>query len=268
MQKNNELLRNKINIFAFMIRVVILGGGKVANHLAKAFLQAKNKIQLVQIYARNCKQIEHLKPYTLITNSINNIQNADIYIIAVSDNAISEISRQIKTSELVVHTSGSVTLDSLKNKGNKGVFYPLQSFSTDKNVNFDEIPFCLEAETPEDLKLLNKLASFIGKKIYNITSEQRRYLHVAAVFVNNFVNHLYKIGNDICNTYDVPFEVLHPLIKETASKLESLTPNDAQTGPAVRKDNKTIKNHLDLLTEKQQNIYKLLTDSIINGEKL
>jgi predicted short-subunit dehydrogenase-like oxidoreductase (DUF2520 family) len=141
----------------------------------------------------------------------------------------------------------------------------LQTFSKDKKVNFKEVSFCLEAENKEDYQLLEFLAKSIGKKIYKISSEQRRTLHVAAVFVNNFTNHLFKIGNDICNTNNVPFEILQPLIKETVIKLEELSPEKAQTGPAIRNDEKTIKNHLDLLGKNQQKIYKILTKSIQNG---
>ncbi|CAM1366919.1 Rossmann-like and DUF2520 domain-containing protein [Tenacibaculum xiamenense] len=250
-----------------MIRVVIIGGGKVANHLIKAFLNASD-VQLAQIYARNIKQIKEYEHQTELTDDLQKLKKADVYIISVSDDAIEKVSSNIIEQGLVVHTSGTVSLMSLKNKGRKGIFYLLQSFSKDKEVNFDEIPFCLEAENDKDLKLLEKLALTIGKKVYHISSEQRSYLHVAAVFVNNFTNHLYSVGNDICDKYNVPFEVLYPLIKETALKVESLSPKEAQTGPAVRNDKNTIKKHLSILNKNQQELYKTLTDSIINGKKL
>lgn len=230
-----------------MISVAIIGNGNVANHLYNAFSLA-DEVSVAKINSRKLEKTP----------------DTDVKIIAVSDDAIAEISKKI-TGKLVVHTSGSVAMKTLKNNGRKGIFYPLQSFTKNKKVNFDEVPFCLEAENEEDLQLLEKLALTIGKKIYRISSEQREKLHVSAVFVNNFVNHLYKIGNDICNEYKVPFEVLHPLIKETASKIKYLSPQEAQTGPARRNDKKTIKNHLDLLDKKQQKIYKILTKSIQNG---
>ena len=248
-----------------MISVVIIGYGNVAQHLTTAFLQADNVV-VAQVYSRTLAKINHLKDVISITNRLDSLKEADIYIIAVSDDAITDVSYKIDNKNaLVVHTSGSVLMQSLKNKGRKGVFYPLQSFSKDKKVNFNEIPFCLEAENDKDLALLTQLANSIGKKIYRINSKQRQQLHVAAVFVNNFVNHMYKIGNDICEEYDVPFEVLHPLIKETAAKIEVLTPKEAQTGPAKRNDEKTIENHIRLLNKKQKEIYKLLTQSIQNG---
>lgn len=252
-----------------MIKVAIIGGGNVATHLANAFSKT-DEVSLVQVYARNIEQVEHLKEVTSITNSIELLTKADVYLIAVSDDAIGDVSRKIEQKNgLVVHTSGSVAMQSLKNTGRKGIFYLLQSFSKDKEVNFNEIPFCLEAENEEDLQLLETLAKTIGKKIYRINSEQRKRLHVAAVFVNNFTNHMYKIGADICNEHQVPFEVLLPLIQETAQKITELSPDAAQTGPAKRNDQKTIQDHLALLNAEQQEIYKLITKSIQqNGKEL
>lgn len=230
-----------------MISVLIVGKGNVATHLNNAFLSVDDL---------NVKQIS--------SRTLHNVPKSDVTIIAVSDDAIKEVSSKID-NEFVVHTSGSVALDDLKNKNRKGVFYMLQTFSKDKKINFTEVPFCLEAENKKDYKLLEFLGKSIGKNIYSISSEQRKILHVAAVFVNNFTNHLYKIGNDICSNHNVPFKILQPLIKETVDKIEELSPENAQTGPAIRNDKKTIKNHLNLLDKKQQKIYKILTKSIQNG---
>ena len=246
-----------------MISVVIIGYGNVAQHLHNAFIKADG-VKVKQIYSRSLSKIKHLKKVSTIDN-IKNLEKADIYIITISDNAISKVSSLIKNKTLVVHTSGSIAKDALLNPGNKGVFYPLQSFSKDKEIDFYKIPFCLEAENDNDYNLLKKLALSIGQKIYEVDSKQRQKLHVAAVFVNNFTNHMYKIGYDICNDYSIPFEILYPLIKETSSKIEMLTPKEAQTGPANRNDSKTIKNHLSILNEEQQEIYKTLTKSIQNG---
>ena len=238
---------NNFNIFAFMVSVLIIGKGNVGTHLYKAFVNV-DKITVTHISSRNLTQIP----------------KAAVTIIAVSDDAITDVSSKIKNS-FVVHTSGSVSMNDLKNKGNKGVFYMLQTFSKNKEVDFSEIPFCIEAKNESDYNTLEKLAKSIGKNVYQINSKQRKALHVAAVFVNNFSNHLYKIGNDICKEHNVPFEVLQPLIKETAAKVATLSPEKAQTGPAVRNDKKTINNHLDLLNKQQQKIYKILTKSIQNG---
>lgn len=248
-----------------MISVTIIGYGNVAHHLINTFLHTKN-ISIVQVYNRSVKKVEHLKNKISIINDLTQLQKANVYIISVTDNAIEEVSSRIKLkNSLVVHTSGATSIKSLKNNGRKGVFYMLQSFSKDKIIDFNKIPFCLEAENDKDLELLKQLALCIGKKTYNINSQQRSKLHVSAVFVNNFTNHLYKIGNDICKQYNIPFEILNPIIQETATKVEYLSPKEAQTGPAIRNDTKTIEKHLSLLNEEQQKIYKLLTKSIQNG---
>jgi predicted short-subunit dehydrogenase-like oxidoreductase (DUF2520 family) len=230
-----------------MISVLLVGKGNVATHLHDTFLSIDN-IVFTQISSRDLK----------------NIPKADITIVAVSDDAIAEVSSKIKNT-FVVHTSGACSINELKNTTNKGVFYMLQTFSKDKKVDFNEVPFCLEAENKKDEEQLKELANLIGEKIYSINSEQRKALHVAAVFVNNFTNYMYNIGSDICKEHQVPFDILLPLIKETASKIETLSPEKAQTGPAIRKDKTTIKNHLDLLNKEQQKIYKLITKSIQNG---
>ncbi len=253
-----------------MIKVVLLGAGNVAFHLTKMLLKSTS-IELVQVYNRNIDKIAYLTNKTTITTKISELKEADIYIICVSDNAIAKVSEQLNfEGKLVVHTSGATDLAILKCNANKGVLYPLQSFSKDKKVNFSEVPFCLEAENSEDLELLQKITNAIGSPSYKINSEQRKTLHVAAVFVNNFVNHLYQIGSEICSEKNIPFEILAPLIRETALKIENLTPFEAQTGPAKRNDTKTIETHLSLLTKNQQKIYTLLTQSILNihGKKL
>jgi predicted short-subunit dehydrogenase-like oxidoreductase (DUF2520 family) len=230
-----------------MISVLIIGNGNVASHLVKAFL----KVDAFHVTQLNSREL-------------NNIPKATITILAVSDDAIAVVSAKVKNA-LVVHTSGSFPLEGLKNTTRKGVFYMLQTFSKEKEVDFATVPFCLEAENKEDYLLLETVAKAIGVKIYTINARQRKALHVAAVFVNNFTNHLYKIGNDICEEHQVPFEILHPLIQETSEKIKTLSPEKAQTGPAVRNDDKTIENHLELLEKKQQLIYKLITQSIKNG---
>lgn len=253
-----------------MIKIVILGGGNVAFHLTSTFLKIK-EVMVVQVYNRNLDTIAHLKSKTAITNNLSELKDADIYIISVSDDAISETSSKLNfKKKLVVHTSGSIAMSGLLSNSNKGVFYPLQSFSKNSKVDFSTVPICIEAEKNKDLILLEKIGNLVSNHIYFINSEQRKQLHVAAVFVNNFVNHLYKLGNDICNKNNVPFDILQPLIKETAKKITNLSPFEAQTGPAKRNDNKTIEKHKAMLTNNQQEIYTLLTKSIYKtyGEKL
>ena len=250
-----------------MISVVILGSGNVASQLIQAFLKI-DTINLKQVYTRNQEDINTLKDSINTTNDISLLKQADVTIIAVSDDAISSISSHIKNS-FVVHTSGSVDMKSLNNIGRKGVFYPLQSFSKKKKVDFKNIPICLESETSEDLLKLEKLVSLLQSKSYILSSHQRKKIHVAAVFANNFSNHMYTIANEICEKYNIPFDILHPLIEETSNKIKNLTPEKAQTGPAKRNDAETIENHLNLLSEKQQEIYLKITQSIQEyGKKL
>lgn len=253
-----------------MINIVILGGGNVAYHLTNALLK-NDAVNVVQVYNRSIENISCFKNSTSVTNNLSELKDADIYILAVSDNAISELSSALNLkNKLVVHTSGSMAMDELKSTSKKGVFYLLQTFSKERKIDFSTVPICIEAETDADLQLLETLANTISKNCYRINSSQRKSLHVAAVFVNNFVNHLYHIGNEICEQNKVPFEILLPLILETANKITTLPPLEAQTGPAKRNDTKTIEKHTAMLTKNQQEIYTLLTKSIYNtyGEKL
>lgn len=253
-----------------MIKVIIIGSGNVAQHLIQAFNKSK-KIDVVQAFSRQKQALAHLLDSHKITNNFNAIQEADLYIIAVSDDAIASVSSQLPfENRLVTHTSGSVSIATLDKKNRNGIFYPLQTFSKKAEVDFSQIPICLESENETDFEFLKKVAKIISHNVYEINSEQRKALHVAAVFVNNFVNQLYQMGNEICIENKIPFEILQPLIQETAKKIMRLSPKEAQTGPAIRNDQQTIATHLDFLTdENQKNIYKILTQSIQNnGKKL
>lgn len=246
-----------------MLKITILGSGNVANHLIDTF-QKHQEIEILQVFARNKSNISNTISSEKIVTDFKNLKPSDLYIIAVSDNAIAEISNQIPhDNQLVVHTAGGVDINSINSKHRKGVFYPLQSFTKNSYVDFKEIPICIEADNNLDYYFLEKIASIISNKIYNINSTQRKYLHVSAVFVNNFVNHMYQIGNEICSENDIDFEILKPLILETARKITKLTPKMAQTGPAKRNNIEVIENHIKSLKDKNhQNIYKILTHSI------
>ena len=249
-----------------MIKVILLGSGNVATHLFQAFSKA-TEVEVVQVFSRT---ISKDFPESIQTSDFTQILEADIYIICVTDNAISDVSNQLPfENRLVVHTSGSTDFDVLDAKNKRGVFYPLQTFSKNKTVDFSEIPICLETENASDYLIVEKLAKSISNSVYKIDGKQRKAIHVSAVFACNFVNHLYEIGNEICVENNIPFEILQPLIEETAQKIKTLSPKDAQTGPAVRNDSKTIEKHIDFLTdENQKEIYKILTKSIQNVEKL
>lgn len=247
-----------------MIEVVIIGSGNVATHLYNAFLNASD-VKVIQVFARTQSLAI---PLELQTSNWEDLKEASIYVISVSDDAIEEVASQIPyKNKLVVHTSGTTSIEVLPFE-KRGVFYPLQTFSKDKSIDFSIIPVCVEASNEKERLLLFQLASYISSKVYTVSSEQRKALHVAAVFVCNFTNHLYQIGASICETNKVSFEVLIPLIEETAKKIEYLTPKQAQTGPALRGDIKTIESHLNFLSHSEyKEVYQTITQSIQNNVK-
>ena len=254
-----------------MISVVLIGTGNVAKQLFDVF--SKNSlVQINQVVGRNMEALKNFGSAILNIKKTDEIEDADIFIIAVSDSSIAAISKKLEAKQgLVVHTSGSVPLQVLSKNKNSGVFYPLQTFSKDRMVDFESIPICIESKQNENVILLKKLGKAISKKVYEITSEQRKSLHLAAVFANNFTNHMYHLANEICEANGVPFEILKPLIKETATKIDTLSPIDAQTGPAKRNDETTLMTHLSQLdNETHKKVYQILTESIktTHGEKL
>lgn len=246
-----------------MVDIVILGAGNVSLHLCKAF-STLEKIAIKQVYSRSRRSLEQIPVTIDTTTNISELKNAPLYIIAVPDDAIKGLSEDIPFSDkLVVHTSGCVSMDELSDKNRKGVFYPLQTFSKNRNLNFKEVPICIESGTNEDLDLLMEIGNNISDHVEVIDSEKRAKLHLAAVFVNNFVNHLYKIGQNLLEKDSLSFDLLKPLIKETSSKVMQIEPEEAQTGPAMRNDLKTIENHLNLLNNNtNKEIYQLLSKTI------
>lgn len=244
-----------------MIKVSILGSGNVATHLYRAFAES-SEVQLVQIYGRNPKNLIPFEKEVSTCTRLEDLKEADVFLLAVKDDAIEELIQELKPhNAIIAHTSGSIPLSQSAQKN--GVFYPLQTFSKDTPVDFKSIPLCLEASDKEIYTLLEKLALSISPKVFSISSEQRKSLHLSAVFVCNFVNHLYHIGEDLCEKNEVPFEILHALITETARKASLHSPKAVQTGPALRNDQQTIATHLEQLNdEKYIEIYKLLTQSI------
>lgn len=253
-----------------MVKVCIIGSGNVAQHLIAAF-EAADATELVQVFSRDKSKVSHLVAPEKVTDAFHTLLDADLYVIAVTDGAIASVSSQLPFSDkLVAHTSGSMPMDVIDGKNRRAVFYPLQTFTKNKPVNFKEIPICLEAEHEADYAVLTKAASAISGVVQTIDSAQRKALHVAAVFVCNFVNHLYAIGNDICRENQVEFDILKPLIAETANKIRLLSPDQAQTGPAARNDRETIDAHLSFLEdEPRKKLYETLTQSIIqHGKKL
>lgn len=249
------------------MKIVLLGSGNVATHLAQA-LVAKGE-EIVQVYSRKLNNATSLanivggEPINGLTQ-ING--NADLYIIAVKDDAIESIAEQLSAvNGLVVHSSGTTDINVLASKvKHAGVFYPLQTFSKAKEVSFDEIPLCIEATGEEQLTVLKQLAARISNKVYQIDGDKRKALHLAAVFACNFPNHLYALAKQFLQQHELDFEMIRPLIKETADKVMTNLPEDVQTGPAIRADETTLNKHLSLLNDMPglQNIYQTLSDSI------
>ncbi|BAO76946.1 Rossmann-like and DUF2520 domain-containing protein [Winogradskyella sp. PG-2] len=246
-----------------MISVVLIGAGNVATHLYKAFSKAEN-VSVTQWYNRTRSSISSYVNEVDITDSLKDLKKADIYIIAVSDDSIAQLSEDLPFSNrLVAHTSGSVSIHDMNKKNKLGVFYPLQTFSKNTELDFSEVPICIEIIEKKNLKLLKDLAEAIGCKAYKVYTEQRQTMHLAAVFVNNFTNQMYRIAHEIGETENVDFNLLKPLLLETARKVQHISPYMAQTGPAKRNDKKTIKRHLKQIEkDEHKKIYELLTNSI------
>jgi len=251
-----------------MIKIVLLGAGNVAFHLFTAFEKITD-CKVIQVYNRSEESLNDFPSTISKTTLLSEIKSADIYIIAIADDKIASFSETLPfKNKLVVHTSGSIAMKTLSAKNNIGVFYPLQSFTKNKEVDFSEIPICVEASSEKDLQLLKILAKSISNVVYELNSEAREKLHLSAVIVNNFVNYLYKVGSDLLANESLSFNLLKPLIKETANKIESLTPFEAQTGPAKRNDTKTIEKHLHLLTNSpHKKLYAEMTEAILKEYK-
>lgn len=246
-----------------MVSISILGSGNVAKQLWDSFLMHK-EITVNQVIGRNADALSYFTAKTDTSQNFDLVAEADVYIIAVRDDAISKVATYLKgKSGLVVHTSGSVPLQALHPNPRAGIFYPLQTFTKAQQINFKEVPICLETKIEADRKLLYNLASLISEKVYFVDSEQRKMLHLAAVFANNFSNHMFHIAHEICKRNNLPFDILKPLILETSKKIVTLSPYESQTGPARRKDTGTMQKHMDILTEENhKELYRLLSRSI------
>ena len=245
-----------------------MGFGNVGVHLCTAF-QKLDTVSIQQIYNRSTISLPSELHSIPFTTKLSKIKEADLYIIAIPDDAIAGFSERIPfQNKLVVHTSGGVSMTALSNKNRRGVLYPLQTFSKNRAVDFSTIPFCLETEDTSDYLTLQSLVSQLSQTVVTINSEERAKLHLAAVIVNNFVNHLYSISDDYLIENNISFDLLKPLIAETAAKIENLPPSEVQTGPAKRNDIKTIEKHLHLLKDNAvSTLYTTLTEAIIKKYK-
>jgi predicted short-subunit dehydrogenase-like oxidoreductase (DUF2520 family) len=249
--------------------IVIIGSGNLATNLALALYEAGKNI--VCIYSRTIKNAKTLADLcnAKYTNSIAELpQTADLYIIAVNDSSIKEIAENLSVGKgIVVHTSGSIPKSVFpKQINNFGVFYPLMTFSKNKKVSFSNIPICLEANSMGVFIALNVLANSISKKVVEISSEKRKLLHLAAVFACNFTNLNYCIAEDLLNRNQLSFDLLRPLLLETAQKTEQSPPSKNQTGPAFREDIDIMQEQMETLnqTPEYKAMYDLLSKLIIS----
>jgi len=249
--------------------IVFLGAGNLAVNLAQALYQ--HGFQISQVYSRteeSAKSLAEKVGADWVTELEKVTTKASLYIVSLKDSAFMELLPQIvegKEGALLVHTAGSIPMNVWEGKTNRyGVFYPMQTFSKQRKVEFKEIPFFIEAAREEDTELLKTIASVLSDKVFEADSLQRRSLHLAAVFACNFTNHMCVLAADLLKKYDLPFDVMLPLIDETARKVHELSPLEAQTGPAIRYDENVIRKHLELLSDEpgMKEIYQLLSDSI------
>lgn len=255
-----------------MKRIVVIGSGNVAEVLANAI--DASRYELVQIVARNRQRGETIAR-TLrcaYTDNPKWIEPADIYLIAVSDRVITKVSKTFDFGEAVVaHTAGSVSMDELSPSiHNKGVFYPLQTFTAGRSIELSDVPIFIEANNSRARSILLELASTLSTQVHEASSEQRMSLHLAAVFACNFANHMFALGQQLLKEQGMSPDLIKPLIRETVTKvLESPLAEMVQTGPARRNDYRTKNKHMELLRKNPelQNIYKNISLNIWETSK-
>ncbi len=252
-------------------QITIIGSGNLATNLVSVF---KKTNAVVHVNGRNENSVKFLAEKFKIPYSIgieNLPETSDLFIICVPDEIIYEFSRNeiLKhkvNNQLVIHTSGGVSLDVISNiSNNYGVFYPLQTFTKESLIDFKQIPVCIEANSGFNQDKLIKYALQISDDVKIISSEQRHYIHLAAVFANNFSNRMFAIAEEILNKHQIDFKILMPLIEETLRKIKLNSPGKILTGPAARNDTGTIKKHLELLSGQEdiKELYNVISKNII-----
>jgi predicted short-subunit dehydrogenase-like oxidoreductase (DUF2520 family) len=254
-------------------KIAILGAGNVAWHLAAALEDAGHTI--TEVYARTLESAGNITDRVYAGEPKDDLDfsasEAEIFILAVKDAAIPEVADEVILPEnsILVHTSGSVPLDVLNfsSAAYTGIFYPLQSFTKGRKIEFDEVPFLLESDDEETLQKLKKLAKSLSPLTYIVRSKDRKAMHIAAVFASNFSNHMIRIAEEVMRRQGLDFEMLKPLIIETISKSLQLGAKAAQTGPAIREDYETLEDHHQFLkyNESIAEIYRLISQDIIDG---
>ena len=246
-------------------RVVILGSGNVATHFAVAL---KDKCQLVQIYSRtlaNAQQLAEKVECEAVDDLKMVVKDADVYIIAVNDDAIASVIDNAPCNDaLWLHTSGSTPIEVFEGKrAHYGVCWPVQSLSKSNIVKMDDVHLFIEGNNDKATQRLEKFAYAISHNVHQATSHDRLLLHIASVFACNFANHMFTLSSEVLDEAGLPFDVMLPLIKTAVEKLERLNPQESQTGPAARGDEKIIEKHLSTLKGDKRKIYEMLSKSIM-----
>ena len=255
------------------MEIVFVGAGRVATHLAKALHAGGHRITAV--YSRTMVSAEALaaEVNAVPTNLIDALpQKADAFILSVKDSVLKDVISELKKGreqQTFLHTAGSIPMSVFGQHQHCGVFYPMQTFSKEKSVDFSRVHIFVEGSDAQSLDLARKLAETLSTHVHELTSSERRYLHLAAVFACNFSNHCYALSAQILEAHGLPFESMLPLIKETAEKVETVHPREAQTGPAARRDENVMDAQKALLTDnpQMQQIYEIMSKSIIDTLK-
>jgi predicted short-subunit dehydrogenase-like oxidoreductase (DUF2520 family) len=254
------------------MRITMIGSGNVSTHLAAALKNVGHRI--IQVFSPNIGHASLLAYHVgaEATDDISHINaETDLYIIAVKDSAIANIAKQLAVHQrLMVHTSGATALEVLLDATSQaGVFYPLQTFSKERELDFRTVPLCIEGADEAITKQLIELGQTISNNIYPVDSAQRKILHLSAVFACNFPNYLYDVAQKILAKHELDFNLLRPLIRETAEKVQHQFPAAVQTGPAVRNDEQTMAAHLQLLDDDVflQTLYQLLSEGVMKMDK-
>lgn len=250
------------------MKIVLIGAGNLATHLGKALHAAGH--DMVQVFSRTMQSAEILASLLdaePLTDMAQVRDDADVYIFSVKDSALEQLISQLCGGEkkVFLHTAGSMPMSVFRGKAlHYGVLYPMQTFSKQREVDFSIIPCFIEANDEFALKQIEGLAGQISHRVYQLSSEDRKYLHLSAVFACNFANHCYAASQELLQQHGIPFDVMLPLIDETAAKVHGMTPKEAQTGPAVRYDENVIGKQIQLLENQPyfQKIYDCMSKSI------
>lgn len=259
----------KIIKFVGMMKVTLIGAGNLATQLGKSLKKAG--VIISQVYSRtedSARTLAELLEAEWLTDIKALRDEADIYIFSVKDSVLCELISEVCKSrgdKLFLHTAGSMAMSCFEGKALRyGVFYPMQTFSKTKDVDFERVPVFIEGNSIETEDVIRSLANKVTQRVIRLSSADRKYLHLAAVWACNFTNYCYTVASDILGEHGIPFDVMLPLINETTEKIQKISPKEAQTGPAVRGDRNVMSKQLELMNGKEdlQELYKMLSKGI------